>query len=94
MTIGRNITSLAYERNGEMWQLYKGSAAAGKQYKESPDGKPPGAEQSPLPVLLQQELRRGYYASVSFTDANFGRVLDALDTYGLKQNTAVIFHAE
>jgi len=52
-------------------------------------GKP---EQAPLPVLLQQELRRGYYASVSFTDHNVGRVLDALDALpGLKQNTAVLF---
>ena len=200
MTIGTNITTLAYERNGEMGQLYT-DARTGKKYTESYDGKPPSGpagsssafhsppqqqqqqqclasyhiihgyglmnksttiglrnantsahccalcvstagcaawtfhggpqdcwltahpvtphasggavsgtkhalpplppprpahrgkvEQAPLPVLLQQELRRGYYASVSFTDHNVGRVLDALDALpGLKENTAVLF---
>jgi hypothetical protein len=92
-------------------------------------------EQSPLPVLLQQELRRGCeslslicaahthththtqrepldtapvcfhepgtariwwadYAAVSFTDHNVGRVLDALEAQGLKETTAVLFHAD
>jgi len=34
---------------------------------------------------------RGYYASVSFMDAQFGRLLDELDKQGLSKNTIVIF---
>ena len=34
-------------------------------------------------------MRRGYFAAVSFTDACVGRVLDALEQYGYKDNTIV-----
>ena len=46
-----------------------------------------------LPEELQQDLRRGYYASISFTDFEVGRVLDELETMGFADNTAVLFHA-
>ncbi len=38
----------------------------------------------------RKKLRRGYYASVSFVDAQVGKVLDALDQLGLAQNTVVV----
>ncbi len=38
-----------------------------------------------------RETIRSYYASISFLDANVGRVLDALDRLGLTANTVVIF---
>lgn len=34
---------------------------------------------------------RGYYAAISFTDAQVGRVLDALERLGLEENTIVVF---
>jgi iduronate 2-sulfatase len=34
---------------------------------------------------------QAYYASITFLDANVGRVLDALDRLGLTQNTVVVF---
>jgi uncharacterized sulfatase len=34
---------------------------------------------------------QAYYASISFLDANVGRLLDALDRLGLRENTIVIF---
>lgn len=37
-----------------------------------------------------QEIRRGYYACVSYTDAQVGRVLRALDESGLAENTIVV----
>jgi iduronate 2-sulfatase len=35
-------------------------------------------------------LKHGYYACVSFVDAQVGRVLDALDAQGLRDNTIVV----
>jgi iduronate 2-sulfatase len=38
----------------------------------------------------RQELRHGYLACVSFVDAQVGRLLDALEATGLKENTVII----
>jgi uncharacterized sulfatase len=42
----------------------------------------------------QREVIRSYYASISFLDANVGRVLDALDRLGLTKNTIVVFMSD
>lgn len=38
-----------------------------------------------------REMKRAYWASVSYMDDNVGRVLAALDELGLRQNTIVVF---
>ncbi len=47
-------------------------------------------EQPPLTEELQRTLIHGYYAGVSYADAQIGRVLDTLDRLGLAANTVVV----
>ena len=42
----------------------------------------------------QREAIRAYYASITFLDANVGRVLDALDRLKLTDNTIVLFMSD
>ena len=41
--------------------------------------------------LARRETIRAYYASISFLDANVGRLLDAVDRLGLANSTIVVF---
>lgn len=43
-----------------------------------------------IPEDKQRELLHGYYAAISYTDANVGRLLKALDSLGLRENTIVV----
>ena len=43
---------------------------------------------------LHKGLLEAYYASISYMDAQVGRVLDALDDLGLQENTIVIFSSD
>ena len=43
---------------------------------------------------LHKGLLEAYYASVSYMDAQVGRVLDALEELGLKDNTIVVFTSD
>lgn len=50
------------------------------------DGTP---TRGPIPDDLAQNLVHGYYACVSYMDAQVGRILDELDRQGLRENTIV-----
>jgi arylsulfatase A-like enzyme len=43
---------------------------------------------------LAREMIRAYYASTSFMDAQVGRVLDALEKNGLRENTIIVFFGD
>ncbi len=43
-----------------------------------------------LPVEKQKELIHGYYAAISYMDAQVGIVLKALDSLGLAKNTVIV----
>ena len=44
----------------------------------------------PMPEPLARQLKHGYYAAVSYTDAQIGKVLDELDRQGLSNNTIIV----
>lgn len=50
------------------------------------DGIPVGS----VPDDLARQLKHGYYAAISYMDAQVGKVLDELDRLGLRENTIVI----
>jgi arylsulfatase A-like enzyme len=51
-------------------------------------------EQDKLTDDLRREALQAYYASISFMDAQAGRVLDALDRLGLAKDTIVVFTSD
>jgi arylsulfatase A-like enzyme len=68
----------------------------GEIYPHAPfaDGRPGITAEHPFdnssfPEWKALELRRAYWASLSFTDANIGRVLDALDASPFKTTTVI-----
>jgi arylsulfatase A-like enzyme len=53
-----------------------------RQYYDVPKG--------PIPDDLARKLKHGYYASISYMDAQVGRVLDELDRLGLAEKTVIV----
>ncbi len=51
-------------------------------------------EQDKLTDDLRRQALQAYYASISFMDAQVGRVVDALDRLGLADNTIIVFTSD
>jgi arylsulfatase A-like enzyme len=51
-------------------------------------------EQAKLTDDLRRQCRQAYYASISFMDAQVGKVVDALDRLGLSGNTVIVFTSD
>ncbi len=60
-------------------------AAALGSYKKEQDG---------MTDDLRRQALQAYYASISFMDAQVGRVIDALDKNGLTDNTIIVFTSD
>lgn len=48
-------------------------------------------EKGELSIEKEKELRHGYYACVSYIDAQIGKVLKTLDELNLRENTTIVF---
>lgn len=86
------------------WDLYDRDALPLAEYTEPPQGAPryagktigelnqykPVPEQPPLDEALVRTLIHGYYAALSYMDAQLGRVLAELDRLGLSDDTIIV----
>jgi len=86
------------------WDLYDPKTIPAPTTDHLPEGSPefaghtngelhayPGVpKENPIPADFAQQLRHGYYACISYTDAQIGRLLDALDQEGLADNTIIV----
>jgi iduronate 2-sulfatase len=51
-------------------------------------------DEGPLSIEKQMELRHGYYAAISFVDAQIGRLIDKLEELGLRENTIIVLWSD
>lgn len=51
-------------------------------------------EEEGMDDSMRREALQGYLASISFMDAQLGRVIDALDRLGLSDNTIIVFTSD
>jgi len=47
-----------------------------------------------LPIKISRQAIQAYYASITFADAQVGRILEALEETGLSENTIVLFTSD
>jgi arylsulfatase A-like enzyme len=85
------------------WDLYDPAKIALAPNPFPPKGAPdyavmPGGElrsyhgipKGPIPDDLARQLKHGYYAAISYMDAQLGKVLDELDRLGLTEKTIIV----
>jgi iduronate 2-sulfatase len=86
------------------WELYDRGSFQPPERRTPPDGAPEFApttwgelrnyadvpDEGPLSEDLERTLIHGYYAAVSYMDAQLGRVIAAVDKTGLAKNTIIV----
>ncbi len=103
LAVGFAKPHLPFVSPKKYWDLYdpaKIELAPNKfRAKDSPDyAILPGGElrnyygipTTSIPDDLARQLKHGYYAAISYTDAQVGKVLDELDRLDLRKNTIVV----
>jgi iduronate 2-sulfatase len=104
MAVGFIRPHLPFVAPKKYWDLYKRSEIPLAELRKAPENAPSFAPQyggelrnykgipqnGALPDDLQRELIHGYYAATSYTDAQIGKVLQALDDLGLTENTIIV----
>ncbi|MEW4489290.1 sulfatase [Thalassoglobus sp. JC818] len=105
MAVGFTKPHLPFCAPQKYWDLYDPKQLPGISIREYPAGSPAYAAKSPLgelnqykpipenpPLSQEQEttLIHGYYAALSYMDAQLGRVIDELDELGLSEDTLIV----
>ncbi len=105
MAIGFARPHLPFCVPKKYWDLYDASQLPMPEYEQDPVGttawavkrrgeieqfKPIPNQGEPFSEELKRKLIHGYYASVSYTDAQIGRVLDEMERLKLFDNTIIV----
>jgi iduronate 2-sulfatase len=104
LAVGFAKPHLPFVAPKKYWDLYDPAKIPMAPNPYRPDGAPDYAlaasgelrnyagmpAQGPVGEKIARELKHGYYASISYTDAQIGKVLDELDRQGLTQNTVIV----
>lgn len=104
LAVGFLKPHLPFTAPKKYWDLYKREEIKLPEVYYKPEGIPEQAyhksgelrsyygvpNESVMPEKYAKELVHGYYACVSFTDAQIGKVLEALKKSGLDKNTIVV----
>lgn len=104
MVVGYKKPHLPFVAPKKYWDLYNAEAISLPDNYYTPEGAPGIAqmtwgelrsyseipENGPLDDATARKLIRGYFASVSFVDAQVGRLMAALEAEGLAENTIVV----
>ena len=104
LAVGFAKPHLPFVAPKKYWDLYDANTIPVPTIDHLPSGSPlfaghvngelhnyPGVPKgNPIPAEFAKTLRHGYYACISYTDAQIGKVLDALDEEGLAASTIIV----
>ncbi len=103
LAVGFSKPHLPFVSPKKYWDLYDPAKIALAPNKFRPKDAPDYAIQAggelrsyhgiptgPIPDDLARTLRHGYYAAISYVDAQIGKVLDELDRLGLRERTVIV----
>jgi len=104
LAVGYRKPHLPFSAPKKYWDLYDRETIPPPATSTNPDGAPELAVRSfkelegyqdvpnegQIPPEKVKELRHGYYACVSFTDAQIGLLLDELDALNLAEKTVIV----
>lgn len=104
LAVGFHKPHLPYCAPAKYWDMYSAADIPETPVPNLPENFPNGFEskseytrlyknqpaKGPFPPEEVRNLRHGYFACVSFMDAQVGRLLDELDRLGIRENTVVV----
>ena len=70
------------------------SLHASREFNQYLSGEEQASLEKPVSPAYAQKLRHAYYAAISYTDAQIGKVLDQLNQSGLAKNTIVVIWSD
>jgi arylsulfatase A-like enzyme len=104
LAVGFHKPHMPWVAPKKYWDMYQDSDIQLAAFQQLPEGAPAFAsneagefrsykgipKEGPIPEAIQREAIHSYFACISYTDAQVGKVMNALDRLGLRKNTIVI----
>lgn len=108
LAVGLMKPHLPFNAPKKYWDLYREPAMRYQRPEGPPEGAPEYAfmnsaelryyhgvpKEGPVPEILSDTLVHGYYACISYMDAQVGRLLEALEMKGVADNTIVMLYGD